>query len=99
MYVRNADSFKKFRREYNIKKITASHDLIKTKCNTEDIRLVFLHADDKSNNHAVSVADGFIFDSNCYNAMNLSYEALCEACNGNKFVSKYNGYSFEKKQK
>lgn len=98
-YIRKTDAFKKFRREYNIRKIIASHDLIKTKCNKNDIRLVILHADDFSINHAVSVADGFIFDSNCYNAMNLSHEALCEACNGNKFVSIYNGYLFEKKQK
>jgi hypothetical protein len=47
-------------------------------------------------NHAVSVVDGLIFDSNCANAMNLSIEALTEACNGSNYISIYQGYLFEK---
>jgi hypothetical protein len=89
--------FKIFRRNYTIKKLYPSHDLINAECCKDDIRLIILHADDNSINHAVSVVDGLIFDSNCRNAMNISHEALAEACNGNKFVSIYQGYLFEKK--
>ena len=85
-----------FRRQYTIKKLSSLHDIIKFKCQKDDIRLLILHADDKSMNHAVSVVDGLIFDSNCANEMNLSFEALTEACNGSNYISIYQGYLFEK---
>jgi hypothetical protein len=96
LFIRNTIAFKDFKRHYTIKKLISSHDLIDSKYSKEDIRLVILHADDKSINHAVAVVDGLIFDSNCRNAMDLSKEALTEACNGNSFVSIYQGYLFEK---
>ena len=94
--IRKTDGLKIFRRQYTIKKLSSLHDIINFKCQKDDIRLVILHADDKSMNHAVSVVDGLIFDSNCANAMNLSFEALTEACNGSKYISIYQGYLFEK---
>ena len=95
--IRKTDGLKIFRRQYTIKKLRSLHDIINFKCKKDDIRLVILHADDKSMNHAVSVVDGLIFDSNCANAMNLSFEALTEACNGSNYISIYQGYLFEKK--
>ena len=94
--IRKTDGLKIFRRQYTIKKLRSLHDIINFKCKKDDIRLVILHADDKSMNHAVSVVDGLIFDSNCANAMNLSFEALTEACNGSNYISIYQGYLFEK---
>ena len=94
--IRKTDGLKKIRRQYTIKKLSSKHDLIHFNCRNDDIRLVILHADDNSMNHAVSVVDGLIFDSNCANAMNLSIEALTEACNGSNYISIYQGYLFEK---
>jgi hypothetical protein len=95
-YIRKTDGFKMFRRQYTITKLSSLHDIIQFECHKDDIRVVILHADDNSMNHAVSVVDGLIFDSNCTNAMNLSFEALTEACNGCNYISIYQGYLFKK---
>ena len=86
-HIRKTAEMKQSKTKYTIKKLSSIHDLISFKCHKDDIRLVVLHADDNSVNHAVSVVDGIIFDSNCANAMNLSFVALTEACNNSNYLS------------
>jgi hypothetical protein len=78
------------RQSYTIKKLKNEHDILSFNCKKEDIKLVSLHAINKSSSHPISFVDGMIFDCNCSNAMNLSLEALNDPCGDHNFVSIYN---------
>jgi hypothetical protein len=90
---------KTFYSEYIVKKLSSKHRLLDDDCGETDIRLVCLHAKDKSNDHAVTVVGKFIFDSNGLHAMNFNKDSLDVCCNGSEFVGISNGYLFEKIKK
>jgi hypothetical protein len=93
--------FKQFRKQYEIKRIDNSHDLLLYANPADhDMKLVVLKQSDNHISHAVTITKNFIFDCNASNALPLTRDGLNTCCGETAcFESIKMGYWFQKKDK